>query len=145
MYIYSALPEQVSFELDAEGSPLKVIGRDTFFYMGIGAFVILNVLLVTPAKMIESKATFNIRKLFQNGDPFKDHMLTWIYSFVAIINVSIVIVSLYIHGLNGDIDTFGKPSGFGLYLLPVFFLAWIIALFVILSTKMKAIKSNSES
>jgi len=143
MYIYSALPEKVSFELDTEGNPLKVIGRDAFFYIGIGAFIILNVILVTPAKMIENKSTVNIRKLFQIGDPFRENMLTWIYSFVSIINVSIVIVSLYIHGLNGYLEETGKPSAFGLYLLPVFFLVWIIALFVILSKKMKAVKSNS--
>ncbi|WP_200979016.1 DNA topoisomerase IV [Echinicola sp. 20G] len=143
MYIYSALPTQVSFEVDANGLPLKVIDKDIFFYIGIGAFVILNVLLITPAKMIENKATPNFRRLFQKGDPFKENMLAWIYSFVAVLNVSIIIIALYIHGINGIIEEKGQPSPIGLYCIAVFFVIWIVALFVILSKKMKAVQSHA--
>lgn len=141
MYIYAALPELVTVEMDAGGNALKQIGRDTFFYIGIGAFVVLNVLLVFPAKMIENNSTLNIRRLFPKGDPFRSNMLAWIYSFVGIINISIVILAVYIHGLNGVNEEMVVPSGFGLYLLPVLFVVWIVALFVLLAKKVKAMKA----
>ena len=69
-------------------------------------------------------------------------MLTWIYSFVGIINVSIIVVAVYIFQLNGVIEETGRPSGFGLYVLPVLFVIWMVLLFVLLTKKMRTVQSG---
>ncbi|UCS92675.1 DNA topoisomerase IV [Echinicola marina] len=143
LYIYSALPQQVNYEVGESGQTLKIIDKDTFFYAGIGLFIFLNLVFITPAKMIENKSTLNIKKLFRNGDPFKDNMLTWSYSFAAVMNIGIVIIAFYVHGINGMTEAIGNSSGYGLYLIPVFFVIWIIWLFVIVSKKMSSLKSEA--
>ncbi|AGA79536.1 hypothetical protein [Echinicola vietnamensis] len=142
MYIYSGLPEMVGFELNEEGFAHGVMNKNIFFYIMIGIFLVLNILLVTPAKLIESGASPNIKRLFAKGDPFRDKMLTWIYSFVGIINVSIIVVAVYIFQLNGVIEETGRPSGFGLYVLPVLFVIWMVLLFVLLTKKMRTVQSG---
>ncbi|WP_215226745.1 DNA topoisomerase IV [Echinicola shivajiensis] len=143
LYIYSALPQQVNYELGESGETLKVIDKNTFFYVGIALFILLNMVLITPAKMIENKSTVNIKKLFRNGDPFKDNMLTWFYSFASVLNISIIIIAFYVHGINGMTETIGDRSGYGLYLIPVFFVIWIVWLFVNVSKKMNNLKSEA--
>ncbi|QDH80650.1 DNA topoisomerase IV [Echinicola soli] len=142
MYIYSGLPEMVGFELNEEGFAHGVMNKNIFFYIVIGIFLVLNILLVTPAKLIESGASPNIKKLFAKGDPFREQMLTWIYSFVGIINVSIIVVVMYLFQLNGTIEETGRPSGLGLYILPVLFVIWTVILFILLTRKMKSVQSN---
>ncbi len=145
LYLYSGLPEKVVLDMDESGKALKTISRDMFFYIGIGVFVILNLLLITPAKLIETKSSSNLRKLFKVGDPYRDYILSWIYSFVGIINISIVVIAFYIHNINGSPELgSGNKSQFLLYILPVFFVIWIVMLFVILSKKLRQVKSPSE-
>ncbi|MDN3670911.1 DNA topoisomerase IV [Echinicola jeungdonensis] len=143
LYLYSGLPEKVILEVDEFGEILKTISRNTFFYTGIGVFVILNLLLVTPAKMIENKTSRNLRKLFEVGDPSRDQILSWIYSFVGIINVSIVVIAFYIHNINRSLELgIENNSQFLMYVLPIFFVIWIVMLFVILTRKIRQVKSS---
>ncbi|WP_018474907.1 hypothetical protein [Echinicola pacifica] len=141
LYIYAALPEMVKLKIDTEGNPLQLISRNTFFYIGIGLFILLNVILIIPAKLIESGASFNMKRLFPKGDVLREYILGWIYSFVTVVNFSIVVVSVFVHQLNGVADETGEPFEFGLYLLPVLFVVWIIMLFIILSRKLQEVRS----
>jgi hypothetical protein len=141
MYIYAALPENVAYQIDDAGMPVRSIARDTFFWIGIVTFIVLNLILLTPGKMIEKKATANLRKLFPTGDPFRDKMLGWIYSFAAVINVSTVIIAFYVHSINNQYEIRSEEFNPFFYMIPLFFLVWIILLFVILGNKLKQVRS----
>lgn len=143
LYFYSAMPEFIAYELDENGYVAKEISKNTFFYIGIILFGVLNFSLITPAKMIENKGTQTLRQLFPTGDIFRDYMLTWIYSFTGVINISLSIMSLFIHAINNQNEIGSGSYSFFFYLIPILFLVWIIVLFWILLQKFNAIRNNS--
>lgn len=143
LYFYSAMPDVISYELDENGYATKEISKSTFFYIGIILFGILNFVLITPAKLIENKSTKTFRQLFPTGDIFRDYMLTWIYSFTGVVNISLSIMSLFIHAINNQNEISSGSYSFFFYLIPILFLVWIIALFWILLQKFNSIRSSS--
>ncbi|RPA69189.1 DNA topoisomerase IV [Cyclobacteriaceae bacterium YHN15] len=144
LYIYSALNELVVLEISEEGEVVKSMGRNTFFYSGLLIFIILNVTLLTPAKLIEHQSTKNLKRLFPIGDVFRDYMLTWIYSFIGIINFSLSIMALFVHSINNQNEISTGSFAFFFYLIPIFFVVWVIGLFWILLKKFTAIQKNNK-
>lgn len=137
LYIYASLPESVVYEMGDFGSQDKQLSKDSFFFTAIAAFVVLNLLVILPAKMIENQSVPRLRILFKVGDPFREHMLSWVYSFSGVINISLLIMAFYMIRLNSP-DGIGQGGiGFIFYLIPLFFVLWVLALFVILGKKIK--------
>lgn len=143
LYIYSASREFVSYEVSDTGMPLKQITRDMFFYITVTVFLVSNLILVIPAKLIELQYTLKLKRLFPRGDAFRDHMLAWIYSFTGILNISLVIIVFYIHSISNQNEIKSHEFNFFFYLIPVFFVLWVLGLFFILSKKMKQLRSGS--
>ncbi|MCL6258145.1 DNA topoisomerase IV [Aquiflexum sp. TKW24L] len=143
LYFYSAMPDVVAYELDENGYNSKEISKSTFFYIGIILFAVLNLVMVTVSKLIENKSTKTFRQLFPSGDIFRDYMLTWTYSFTAIINISLAILTLFIHTINNQNEISSGSYSLFFYLIPILFVVWIIALFWILLQKFNSIRSNS--
>ena len=142
LYTYSALPEQVAYEIDSQGGISKIMTKNSFFYIGIILFLVLNVILITPGKLIENQSTINLKKLFPIGDVFRDYILAWIYSFVGIINISLCIMCIFVHSINNQNEISSGEFNFFFYLIPVFFVVWIVGLFWILLQKFKSLQSN---
>lgn len=142
LYTYSALPDQVIYEIDSRRGESKIMTKDSFFYIGIILFMVLNVILIIPGKLIENQSTKNLKKLFPIGDIFRDYILTWIYSFVGIINISLCIMCLFVHSLNNQNEISSGEFNFFFYLIPIFFVVWIVGLFWILLQKFKSLQSN---
>ena len=141
LYIYAALPEMISYEVNEMGEPVKQVSKDAFFFIAIAAFVVLNLLVIIPAKLVENQSSRRIRKLLEVGDPLRDPMIAWIYSFIGIINISLFIMTLYILRIN-NLDGIGSGGmDFIFYSVPLFFLVWIIILFILLGKKIKQIQS----
>jgi hypothetical protein len=137
LYIYASLPESVVYEMGDGASPAKQLSKDSFFFTAIAAFVILNLMVILPAKMIENHTVPRLRILFKTGDPFREQMLSWVYSFSGVLNISLLIMAFYMVRLNNP-DGIGQGGiGFIFYLIPLFFVLWVVALFVILGKKMK--------
>ncbi|TVP44136.1 MAG: DNA topoisomerase IV [Mongoliibacter sp.] len=143
IYIYSSVPETVAYEIDDQGIMVKGFSRNSFFYVGIVIFAVLNISLALPAKMIEKQSTANLKRLFPIGDKFRDYMLTWIFSFIGIVNVSLCILTLFVHSINNQNEISSSSfSGF-FYMVPILFVTWIVALFWILSQKFKTLQHGT--
>jgi hypothetical protein len=104
--------------------------------------VILNFVVILPAKLIENKSTKNFRRLFPTGDPFREYILTWAYSFAGIINISLSILAFFVHSINHQNEIAAGEFAFFFYLIPVFFVVWMVGLFWILSQKFKSIQAK---
>lgn len=142
LYVYSSLSELVALEIAEGGEVIKSLSRNTFFYTGLIIFILLNVILLIPAKLIEQQSTKNLKRLFPTGDKFRDYMLTWIYSFVGIINFSLSIMGLFVHSINNQNEISTGSFAFFFYLIPIFFVVWIIVLFWILLKKFTAVQKD---
>jgi hypothetical protein len=143
LYIYASLSDVVAYQLDENGGFLKSVSKETFFYSGIILFIILNVLMITPGKLIENQSTPNLKRIFPKGERLSDLMLAWIYSFVGIVNISLMIMALFVHTINNQNEISSEQFSFFFYLIPILFVIWITALFWILIQKFKTIQSYS--
>ena len=115
LYIYASLSDVVAYQLDENGGFLKSVPKETFFYSGIILFIVLNVLMITPGKLIENQSTPNLKRIFPKGDKLSDFMLAWIYSFVGIINISLMIMALFVHSINNQNEISSGQFSFFFY------------------------------
>lgn len=143
LYTYAALPDFVAYEINDGGNPVKGMDKSSYFYSAIALFILLNLVLIIPAKLIENQSTPNLKRLFPTGDVFRDYMLTWIYSFVGIINVSLCIMALFVHSINNQNEIGTGSFAFFFYLVPIFFVVWIVGLFWILIQKFKSVQAGN--
>lgn len=143
LYVYAASPEYVSYQVSEAGMPVKQISKDGFFYITVMVFLVFNVLMILPGKLIELQYSLSLKRLFPKGDIHRDKMLAWIYSFTGILNVSAAIVVFYIHSISNQNEIASSEFSFFFYLVPVLLLIWIVGLFYILSNKMKQLKAGN--
>ncbi|MFD2036151.1 DNA topoisomerase IV [Belliella marina] len=143
LYIYASLSEIVAYQLDENGGFLKSVPKETFFYSGIILFIILNVIMIVPGKMIENGSTVSLKRIFPKGEYLTDVMIAWIYSFGGIINISLMIMALFVHSINNQNEISSNQFSFFFYLIPVLLVIWIGGLFWILVQKFKSVQSNS--
>ncbi|MFC3414735.1 DNA topoisomerase IV [Algoriphagus hitonicola] len=141
LYFYSGMGEQVIYDLAESESGGGRIGKNTLFYGLIGFFIVLNVIAIFPAKMLETKTHQKLHRIFPLGDPYRDYILTWFYSFGGVLNVSLGIMALYFHAINNQEGISSDYFNFFFYLIPVLLVAWIIGLFALFVGKAKQLKS----
>jgi hypothetical protein len=143
LYIYSALSNSVAYEVDETGNFLASLNKDTLFFTGLGIFILGNFLILIPAKLIENKSTPKLKKIFPVGDPFREYLLTWFYSFAGIINISLALLAFFILRINFQEEINANQFTLFYYMVPVLLLLWIGALFWIFVQKVNSLKSNS--
>lgn len=141
LYIYSASPEFVTYELSDTGLPLKQFSKETFFYLFIGVFLVVNALLMLPAKMIEMEYTPKLRRVFPRGEGFRELVISWFYSFAAVLNISTVILIFYLHSITNQNEISSSEFNFFFYLIPVLIALWIGGFFYILVNRIRQVKS----
>ncbi|WP_026954186.1 hypothetical protein [Algoriphagus vanfongensis] len=143
LYFYAAMSDQVLYSLGENGAEGSRMDKNTFFYGMIIGFLLLNAFSVLPPKMLETKASKNMHRLFPIGDKYRDYLLTWFYSFGGILNVSLAIVVFYIHSINNQEEIGSDQFSFFFYLIPALLVIWIIALFVLFAGKAKQMQKGS--
>jgi hypothetical protein len=131
LYSYAALSDMVAYEVGDRGEAIKLIGKSQFFYSGILIFLFLNIIIATPAKLIEYQYSANIKRLFPKGDIYRDYLLAWLYSFIGIINISLSILVLFVHRINNPYEIEPAKFAFFFYIVPVFFVVWVVGLIYI--------------
>jgi len=138
LFIYASLPENVSYEGNA---PHNQVSRNIFFLVALAAFGLLNLLTIVPAKLFENQAIPRFRDLFKLGDPYRDKILAWLYSFSGLLNFNLFIMTFYILRINSPdgMDMGGMQSLF--YLIPLLLVIWVIALFILLGKKINQVRT----
>jgi len=138
LYIYASLPEQLSYEADGARDQLS---KGLFFSIALGLFVVLNLVTVLPAKMLENQSFPRFRRLLRVGDPFRDKMLAWIFSFCGLLNINLFIMAYYVFMINNPERTEMGGMAAVFYLAPLLYLVWIVGLFVLLVKRFKQFQS----
>jgi len=137
LYIYASLPQNVVYEAGGTGPLDKQVSQDAFFFVSVAVFLVLNLLLVIPAKMIENQTIQSFKRFFRVGDAFRENMLSWIYSFAGIFNINLAILLVYILKINVMDGPASENLAFIFYLVPLLLMVWVIALFILLGKKIK--------
>lgn len=142
VYFYSALSETLGLGLDESGALTRTWGKDTFFYSMIAAFVLLNFVTLFTPKSLETKSNKKLHRIFPIGDPYRDYLLTWFYSFGGIINLSLALLVFFVHSINNQDVIATSQFTFFFYLMPALLFIWVIGLFVLLIGKFKQVQKG---
>lgn len=143
VYFYSALPENVSYNYNDNGLSPEKLSKGTFFYGMIAIFIIMNVFVLLPPKLLETKNHKGLIRIFPIGDKFRDYYLAWFYSFGGILNMSLGMLVFYTHAINNQEVIAASQFNFFFYLIPGLFVLWVLGLFGILVGKFNQVKNNS--
>lgn len=136
------MPEKVGIRVDEGGSVERTLEKGTFFYGMIIAFILLNAAVIFPPKSLETKTNKKFHRLFPIGDPYRDYILGWFYSFGAIVNWSLGLLTFYIHTLNNQEELDPGKYNVWFYVIPSLLLIWILGLFMLFIGKFKAVKQS---
>ncbi|GAB2501843.1 DNA topoisomerase IV [Algoriphagus taiwanensis] len=142
LYFYSALPEKVGLGIDENGTIDRAWEKSHFFYASVLAFVLLNAVTVFFPKSLETKANKKLHRIFPVGDPYRDYLLAWFYSFGALINISLAVAVFYVHSINNQEEISASLFNFWFYLIPILLLVWVVGLFVLFVGKFKAVQQG---
>lgn len=142
MYFYAALPEKFGFTADEQGIIIQEWSKDAFFYTLLIAFLGSNLLTLIFPKAIETKTSSRLHRLFPIGDPYRDYMLTWFYTFGAWVNVNLGLAGFVVQTLNDPVGLGVDVYSLWFYLAPSLLVIWVIGLFVLLLRKINLAKQK---
>lgn len=143
LYFYAALPEKVSYNFDEHGLSAEKLDKGTFFYGMIAVFIIMNVIVLLPPKLLETKNHKGLIRVFPIGDKFRDYYLAWFYSFGGILNMSLGMLVFYTHAINNQEEIAANQYNFFFYLIPGLFVFWVLGLFAIFIGKFNQVSTKS--
>ncbi|PZX55419.1 hypothetical protein LV84_02557 [Algoriphagus ratkowskyi] len=143
LYFYSAMPENVSYNFDENGLSTEKLSKGSFFYGMVAIFILMNVLVLLPPKLLETKNHKGLVRIFPIGDKFRDYYLGWFYSFGGILNMSLGMLVLFVHAINNQSEIAASQYNFFFYLFPGLLVVWVIGLFVILVGKFNQVTTKS--
>lgn len=138
LYFYAALPEQIGFRLDEQGILLRDFAKSSFFYGLAFGFLVFNLISIYIPKTLETKANQKLHRLFPIGDPYRDYLLTWFYSFGGWVNLSLSLGALFVHAINNQEEISASAYNLWFLLMPIVLFVWVGALFVMLFKKFRS-------
>jgi hypothetical protein len=138
LYFYAALPEQIGFSLDEQGAVARDFAKSTFFYALALGFLVLNGITIYTPKTLETKTNRKLHRLFPIGDPYRDYLLAWFYSFGGWVNLSLSLAALFVHAINNQEVIAASSYNLWFLLMPLILFAWVGVLFVLLFKKFKS-------
>ncbi len=140
LYFYSAMPEKVGLSISDDGFIERNWEKGSFFYVMVAAFIFFNLTSLFTPKSLETKSNKKMHRIFPIGDPFRDYILAWFYSFAGLINLSLGLLVFYVHAINNQEEISASSYSFWFYLIPSILLIWVVGLFVIMVKKFKAVQ-----
>lgn len=143
LFWYAALPATVGFQQNELGTVIQAFEKSSFFYAMAATFMILNLLVMYLPKSLETKANRQLHRFFPIGDPFRDYLLLWFYSFGGWVNLGLVLTGLFVHVINKQDDLSIASYRLWFFLLPLVLMVWIVGLFIMLVKKFKTAQRTS--
>ncbi len=136
------MPEQVGISVDETGIVNRDWEKGTFFYAMIATFLIFNAATLFTPKSLETKTNKKMHRIFPVGDPYRDYILAWFYSFGALINLSLGLLVFYVHAINNQEEIAASSFSFWFFLMPSLLFVWVVMLFVLLVGKFKSVQRS---
>lgn len=124
MFGYASLPERFSpYESTS-------IARETFFYLSLAVFVLVNLPALVLRRMLEALPTS--ADLYARNEAFKERIITWFGGFIVALNVCLITLVTYLwQNARGS----GDGLGFMGYLGPLLLLFCVFWLFSVLASR----------
>ena len=111
--VYAYLSPQVELSMGAEA---WVVTRDTFFYVALGTFVLINIALRVLSQ--------NVRKNL--GRDWQDKTLAWFLAIVPIVNIYITLLIGFVGVINNPTHVSTTSFAYLNFFGPLLILVWVI-------------------
>ncbi|HAA13513.1 MAG TPA: hypothetical protein DCE41_18195 [Cytophagales bacterium] len=132
-FIYANVGVMVNLDGTTASISDYSLHRDTFFYVMVGGFLAINIVLRGLGLLLQRVPVTNMKqKTFFNSELFKTRLVAWTISFSGVVNIalilSLIIIGFANYAVNPQSTSIGWFSylGFGLIAL------WLVGLVLIL-------------
>ena len=127
---YASVPEQVAYHTDGQGVSDQFVGKETFFYLALGIFVVVNITCFIFFRLL--RAIPDNSSLFYRSELFKDRISAWFSSFTTVINIFVICIVAYLSLFNTQGDYHISQFNWIIFVAPVLFAAVILWLLVLM-------------
>lgn len=132
---YANIEEFVRIKFQAETEGIT-IGRDLFFYFGLGIFLVLNIVLYIFARILRNLPKPKPQQSLWLADlTLRQRLINWLLSFALIFNLLLIFAVFLIGNIS---DSFAREdislNGW-LYTTGAFFTVWMVALLFIFARR----------
>lgn len=127
---YASVPEQVAIHTDGQGTPDQLVARETFFYLSLGLFVVVNVICFVFFRMLRTIPATSA--VFYRSELFKERVGAWFSSFTTVINIFMICMVIYISLFNTQGDYRIEQFNWIVFVGPVLLAAIMLWLLVLL-------------
>ncbi len=128
------MASQSDYSYEFEGIATATGDKNTFFFAGIVAFLIANLVCNWFIKTLKKITTSEDGKGLRNRS-LKLDMISWTKGFAGVLNLFFALVLVFLALMKMSTQYNIKTLGFYVYLGPVILVAWFVYLAVILTKK----------
>ena len=134
IWAYAYMASQSDYSYEFEGIASATGDKNTFFFAGIVAFLIANLVCNWFIKTLKKITTSEDGKGLRNRS-LKLDMISWTKGFAGVLNLFFALVLVFLALMKMSTQYNIKTLGFYVYLGPVILVAWFVYLAVILTKK----------
>ena len=134
IWAYAYMASQSDYSYEFEGIATATGDKNTFFFAGIVAFLIANLVCNWFIKTLKKITTSEDGKGLRNRS-LKLDMISWTKGFAGVLNLFFALVLVFLALMKMSTQYNIKTLGFYVYLGPVILVAWFVYLAVILTKK----------
>ena len=133
LYVYALLPDIVSLYLDKSASGILEIGKELFFYVALGVFIVATLILSYLKKSLNvipvyaTNSTMSVAK--------KSHLQTWANSLSVVFNLFFIFTVSFVGLFHNDEHLNISYFAVIIYIGPFLMVASIFYLIYILFSK----------
>jgi hypothetical protein len=130
---YAFLPENVAVSASERGIPEEFISKETFFYIALAVFVVINLLGSAFLRILNGVSSSS--GMYFRSENFKENITSWFAGFVGIVNIFLATGGTYIALFNNQGDYQIGQFNWLIYLAPVLLLLSLVWLVVIIGKR----------
>ena len=134
IWAYAYMASQSDYSYEFEGIASATGDKNTFFFAGIVAFLIANLVCNWFIKTLKKITTSEDGKGLRNRS-LKLDMISWTKGFAGVLNLFFALVLVFLALMKMSTQYNIKTLSFYVYLGPVILVVWFVYLAVILTKK----------
>lgn len=132
---YSNIEEFVRIKFQVETAGIT-IGRNLFFYLGLGIFLVINILLYIFARILRNLPKPQPEQSLWLADlHLRTRLINWLLSFALVFNLLLIVAVFLIGNLSDSLVRDNISLNGWLYTTGAFFTVWMVALLFIFARR----------
>lgn len=134
IWSYAYMADAVTYQVDGLGNALGIADKDTFFFVALGAFVLVNGACAAFITVLKKVKTTEDGRGIRNRS-LKQDLIGWTKGFAGVLNVFFIITLIFLTYMNLSENFRAERPGFFVYLGPLLPIAWFFYLMKLLGKK----------